>query len=56
MIINDIYFVDYRIETLVLSTAILDAMVFDDLDTAIKFKEMLLIACDLKTSVSIITN
>ena len=46
------YFVEYLIGTLVLSSSLFDAMIFDDLDTAKKFKEMLLVTCELHTSIS----
>ena len=46
------YFVEYLIGTLVISNSIFDAMVFDDLDTAVKFKKMLICTCDLQTSIS----
>ncbi|CAM4141171.1 hypothetical protein [Flavobacterium weaverense] len=49
---QDSYFVEYLIGTLVLSSSIYEAMIFEDLDTAQKFKEMLLITCELQTSVS----
>ena len=49
---QDSYFVEYLIGTLVLSNSIYEAMIFEDLDTAQKFKEMLLITCELQTSVS----
>ncbi len=50
--LQNTYFVEYLIGTLVLSSSIFDAMVFDDLDTAMKFKQMLLTTCELNTSVS----
>lgn len=50
--LQNTYFVEYLIGTLVLSSSIFDAMVFDDLDTAVKFKKMLLTTCELQTSVS----
>lgn len=50
--LQNTYFVEYLIGTLVLSNSIFDAMVFDDLDTAIKFKQMLHTVCDLQTSIS----
>lgn len=50
--LQNTYFVEYLIGTLVLSNSIFDAMVFDDLDTAIKFKQMLLVTCELTTSIS----
>lgn len=46
------YFVEYLIGTLVLSSSISDAMIFDDLETAVKFKQMLILTCDLNTSIS----
>lgn len=46
------YFVEYLIGTLVLSSSIADAMVFDNLDTAVKFKQMLFSTCQLQTSIS----
>lgn len=50
--LQNTYFVEYLIGTLVLSSSILDAMEFDDLETAIKFKQMLLTTCKLQTSIS----
>ena len=50
--LQNTYFVECLIGTLVLSSSIFDAMVFDDLDTAMKFKQMLLTTCELNTSVS----
>lgn len=50
--LQNTYFVEYLIGTLVLSNSIVDAMIFDDLDAAIKFKQMLLVTCDLNTSIS----
>lgn len=50
--LHNTYFVEYLIGTLVLSNSIVDAMIFDDLDAAIKFKQMLLVTCDLNTSIS----
>jgi hypothetical protein len=50
--LQNTYFVEYLIGTLVLSSSIFDAMVFDDLGTAMKFKQMLLTTCELNTSVS----
>lgn len=50
------YFVEYLIGILVLSDSIFEAMVFDDLDTAVKFKQMLLTTCELKTSISTFIN
>ena len=46
------YFVEYLIGTLVLSNSIFEAMIFDDLDTAQKFKKMLFTGCQLQTSIS----
>lgn len=46
------YFVEYLIGTLILSDSLFEAMVFDDLDTAVKFKQMLNKVCDLQTSIS----
>lgn len=46
------YFVEYLIGTLVLSNSITHAMEFKDLDTAKKFKKMLLFTCQLQTSIS----
>ena len=50
--VENTYFVEYLIGTLVLSNSIFEAMVFDDLDTAQKFKKMLLTVCQLQTSIS----
>jgi hypothetical protein len=50
--LQNTYFVEYLIGTLVLSSSIFDAMVFYDLDTAVKFKKMLLTTCELQTSIS----
>ena len=49
---EDTYFVEYLIGMLVLSNSLFEAMVFDDLDTAIKFKQMLYVTCELQTSIS----
>ena len=49
---QDSYFVEYLIGTLVLSSSLSEAMEFKDIDTATKFKQMLLITCDLKTTIS----
>jgi len=54
--LQNTYFVEYLIGTLVLSSSILDAMVFDDLDTAVKFKQMLVSNCELQTSISTFIN
>lgn len=50
--LQNTYFVEYLIGTLVLSSSIFDAMVFEDLDTAVKFKKMLICTCQLQTSIS----
>jgi hypothetical protein len=50
--LQNTYFVEYLIGTLVLSNSIYDAMVFSDLETAVKFKKMLFLTCELQTSVS----
>lgn len=49
---EDKYFVEYLIGTLVLSNSICEAMIFEDLETAVKFKTMLFITCELQTSIS----
>ena len=49
---EDNYFVEYLIGTLVLSRSICEAMIFEDLETAVKFKTMLFITCELQTSIS----
>lgn len=46
------YFVEFLIGELILSTSIEEAMTFNDLDTAIKFKQMLLTVCSLNTSIN----
>lgn len=46
------YIVEYLIGMLILSNSLFEAMVFEDLDTAIKFKQMLLVTCQLQTSIS----
>lgn len=46
------YFVEFLIGELILSNSIEEAMIFDNLEMAFKFKEMLLNVCELKTSVS----
>ena len=46
------YFVEYLIGQLILSKNISEAMVFDDYETAKKFKEMLLDSCSLSCSVN----
>lgn len=48
----DNYFVEFLIGELVLSNSIDEAMVFDELDTAIKFKAMLFQVCKLETSIN----
>lgn len=50
--LENTYFVEYLIGTLVLSNSIFEAMIFDDLDTAQKFKKMLFTVCQLQTSIS----
>ena len=50
------YFVEYLLGMLVLSNSLFEAMVFDDLDTAIKFKQMLFKTCELQTSISTFIN
>lgn len=54
--LQNTYFVEYLIGTLVLSSSILDAMIFEDLDTAVKFKKMLVVNCELQTSISTFIN
>lgn len=49
---QDSYFVEYLIGMLILSNSLFEAMVFDDLDTAVKFKQMLLTNCELQTSIN----
>lgn len=46
------YFVEYLLGYMALSKSIEDAMIFDDLDTAIKFKQMLYRVSKLETSVN----
>lgn len=46
------YFVEYLIGTLVISSSICEAMIFEDLETAVKFKTMLFITCELQTSIN----
>lgn len=46
------YFVEYLIGELVLSNSLSDAMIFDNLKTAHKFKKMLASTCDLDCSVN----
>ncbi len=43
------YFVEYLIGTLILSSSICEAMIFEDLETAVKFKTMLFVTCELQT-------
>lgn len=50
--LENTYFVEYLIGTLVLSNSIFEAMIFDDLDTAQKFKKMLFTVFQLQTSIS----
>lgn len=45
------YFVEFLIGELILSNSIEDAMKFDDLETAKKFKEMLFQVCKLETNI-----
>lgn len=46
------YFVEYLINSLILSDSIEEAMKFEDLETAQKFKKMLFKNCKLVTSVN----
>lgn len=45
------YFVEYLIGSLILSDSIEKAMLFNDNDTAQKFKQMLYQTCEIKTTV-----
>lgn len=53
---QDTYFVEYLIGTLVLSSSITCAMDFADLETAHKFRKMLLLVCQLQTTVTTFIN
>ena len=46
------YFVEFLLKQLVLSKSITEAMIFDDIIMAKKFKEMLLEKCSLECSVN----
>lgn len=46
------YFVEYLLNYLVISNSITEAMIFKDLVTAQKFKDMLLKECVLNTMIS----
>lgn len=46
------YFVEYLLNQLILSDSITHAMVFNDRDTAVRFKHMLLINCNLDCSIN----
>jgi hypothetical protein len=46
------YFVEYLLESLILSDSIEEAMIFTDFETANKFKKMLFQTCELVTSVN----
>ena len=50
--VNQTYFVEYLVGELVISKSISEAMVFDDFETAEKFKQMLFVSCDLECSVN----
>lgn len=46
------YFVEYLLNQLILSNSISEAMVFEDKETALKFRDMLFTCCNLKCSVN----
>ncbi len=46
------YFVEYLLEQLILSNSISEAMVFDDMELALRFKKMLGEKCYLDCSVN----
>lgn len=46
------YFVEYLFNELILSNSITEAMLFDNIDTAHRFKTMLYSCCDLKCSIN----
>lgn len=46
------YFVEYLLNYLVISNSITEAMVFEDLIIAKRFKQMLFETCQLKTIIS----
>lgn len=53
---QETYFVEYLISELVLSQNISEAMIFNDLNTAEKFKQMLFICCELNCSINTYIN
>lgn len=46
------YFVEYLFNSLIISDSITEAMIFEDIEQAKKFKQMLQEQCKLKTSIS----
>jgi hypothetical protein len=53
---QETYFVEYLLGSLVLSSSISEAMVFDDYLTASKFRNMLSDVCDTKCSINTFIN
>jgi hypothetical protein len=49
---EETYFVEYLLNQLILSQSISQAMVFDNYDTAQRFKSMLYVNCQLNCSVN----
>ena len=50
--VKENYFVEYLFNSLIISDSITEAMIFEDIEQAKKFKEMLQEQCKLKTSIS----
>jgi hypothetical protein len=49
---DETYVVEYLLQQLILSESISEAMVFDDMELALKFKKMLWECCGLQCSVN----
>lgn len=50
--VKENYFVEYLFNSLIISDSITEAMIFEDIEQAKKFKQMLQEQCKLKTSIS----
>ena len=53
---QETYFVEYLLGSLILSSSISEAMVFDDYSTASKFRDMLKDVCNTKCSINTYIN
>jgi hypothetical protein len=56
MTTKDVYFVEYLLDYLVLSDSITEAMIFSEFEQATKFKDMLLLKCNLHFNISTFIN